>query len=193
MHPTGYCFGRGHLQARLYNKTHETTAKANDAYTALLTARHGAAFDPTHDVWRLEFQLRREGAKGFKLYTPPEEDDEEAEIEAELAAEDLQHLGTLPRFFARMHELFSYLTTHWLRLVVDTGVANRSRWPLHPTWAQLRAQFAPVAALPRSTRITAAWCVAPATAAEAASCAGWPSGWSSRSKWRTAPPSAPRC
>ncbi len=99
-------------------------------------------------MWRLEFQLRREGAKGFKLYAPPEEDDDEAQIEAELAAEDLQHIGTLPRFFARMNDLFEYLTLHWLRLVEDNGSANRSRWPMHPTWWQLREHFASV------TRVT---------------------------------------
>ena len=92
-------------------------------------------------MWRLEFQLRREGAKGFKLYAPPEEDDDEAEIEAELAAEELQHIGTLPRFFARMNELVLFLTQHWLRLVEDNGSANRSRWPTHPTWLALREQF----------------------------------------------------
>jgi len=143
--PTGYAFGKGNVQARLYNKTLETKEKANDSYAALLTATHGDAFDPNQDVWRLEFQLRREGAKGFKLYASPEEDDDEAEIEAELAAEDLQHIGTLPRFFARMNELFSYLASHWLRLVEDNGSANRSRWPMHLTWAQLHAQFAEVA------------------------------------------------
>jgi hypothetical protein len=141
-HPTGYSFGKGNIQARIYNKTRETTKKANDAYAALLTARHGETFDPQRDVWRLEFQLRREGAKGFKLFAPPEEDDDEAEIEAELAAEELQHIGTLPRFFARMNELFLYLTQHWLRLVEDNGAANRSRLPMHPTWVQLRAHVA---------------------------------------------------
>ncbi len=142
---TGYAFGTGHVQARLYNKTLETTEKANDAYMALLLARNGEAYDSEQDVWRLEFQLRREGVKGFKLYAPPEEEDDEAEIEAELAAEELQHIGTLPRFFARMHELFEYLTQHWLRLVEDTGSTNRSRLPTHPTWLQLREQFAAVA------------------------------------------------
>jgi hypothetical protein len=144
-HPTGYTFGRGHIQARLYNKTHETREKANDAYAALLAARNGDAFNPEQDVWRLEFQLRREGAKGFRLYAPPEEEDEQAEIEAELAAEELEHVGTLPRFFARMDELFGYLTAHWLRLVEDDGSINRSRLPMHPTWVQLRHHFARVA------------------------------------------------
>jgi hypothetical protein len=142
--PTGYSFGRGDIQARIYNKTRETSEKANDAYAALLAARNGEAFDCDEDVWRLEFQLRREGAKGFRLCAPPEKDDE-AEIEAELAAEDLQHIGTLPRFFARMSELFLYLTRHWLRLVEDDGSANRSRLPMHPTWVQLRNHFARLA------------------------------------------------
>jgi hypothetical protein len=155
LHPTGYTFGKGHIQARIYNKTRETAERANDAYAALLTARNGEVFDPQQDVWRLEFQLRREGAKGFKLYAPPEEDDDEAEIEAELGAEELEHIGTLPRFFARMNELFLYLTQHWLRLVEDNGSANRSRLPQHPTWTQMREQFvrvAPTRALDEDTR-----------------------------------------
>jgi hypothetical protein len=151
LHPTGYSFGRGNIQARIYNKTRETAEKANDTYAVLLAARNGDAYDSTQDVWRLEFQLRREGAKGFKLYAPPEEGGDEAEIESELAAEELQHIGTLPRFFARMDELFRYLTGHWLRLVEDNGSANRSRWPMHPTWAQLREQFATVAQTARTT------------------------------------------
>jgi len=143
--PTGYAFGKGHVQARLYNKTLETKEKANDAYAALLLAKNGKDYEPEQDVWRLEFQLRREGAKGFKLYAPPEEEDDEEEIEAELAAEELQHIGTLPRFFARMNELVLFLTQHWLRLVEDNGSANRSRWLTHPTWIALREQFATVA------------------------------------------------
>jgi hypothetical protein len=157
LHPTGYTFGKGHVQARLYNKTRETMEKANEWYGELLQARcdeTGVPVDTQRDVYRLEFQLRREGVKGFKLYAPPEEADDDEEIEAELAAEDLQHIGTLPRFFARMHELFGYLTTHWLRLVEDDGSATRSRWPLHPTWQALRAQFAPIAQSCRTVPLT---------------------------------------
>jgi hypothetical protein len=51
-------------------------------------------------------------------------------------------VGTLPCFFARLNELFEHLTQHWLRLAMDNGSANRSRWPQHPTWAALRAQVA---------------------------------------------------
>jgi hypothetical protein len=105
----------------------------------------GAAFDPEQDVWRLEFQLRRDGAKGFKLASEPEVDDEDAVIEAELAAEDLPHIGTLPRFFAHEAALWRYLTTHTLRLVQPSDQANRSRWPVDPTWAQLREAYAELA------------------------------------------------
>ncbi len=83
--------------------------------------------------------------KANDSYAAPEEDDDEAEIEGELAAEELQHIGTLPRFFARMNELVLFLTQLWLRLVEDNGSANRSRWPTHSTWIALREQFAAVA------------------------------------------------
>ena len=178
--PTGYTFGKGHVQARLYNKTREATEKANDAYFALLVARNGEGWNPSQDVWRLEFELKREGAKGFKLYAPPEVEDEDAVLEAELSAEELeQHIGTLPRFFARMDQLFAHLSQHWLRLVVDNGSANRSRWPLDPTGGGcVRASRSSCSARPsHSTRMGARWCAAVATAAGGAFCRGWRWGW----------------
>src|SRR5579862_3352235 len=75
--PTGYTFGKGKVHARLYNKTIEATEKGNDAYFALLVERNGDAYDHSLAVWRLEFQLNREGAKGFKLYAPPEVEDDD--------------------------------------------------------------------------------------------------------------------
>src|SRR5262249_58735337 len=87
--PTGYQFGRSQVVARLYNKTIEAAEQGNESYVALLIARCGEAFDPAHDVWRLEFELKRDGMKGFRLYAPPEEDDPEEEGEAELSAEEL--------------------------------------------------------------------------------------------------------
>src|SRR5262245_24903494 len=144
---TGIQFGRSQVVARLYNKTLETKEKGNDAYAELLTAHCGDAFNPELDVWRLEFELKREGAKGFRLYAPPEEEDPDEEVEAEMSSEELQHIGTLPRFFARMEELFLHLTRHWLRLVEESEDANRSRWPMHPTWVQLREAFGQLAGI----------------------------------------------
>ena len=145
---TGIQFGRSQVVARLYNKTLETKEKGNEAYAELLTARCGDAFNPEQDMWRLEFELKREGAKGFRLYAPPEEEDPDEEVEAEMSAEELQHIGTLPRFFARMEELFLHLTRHWLRLVEESEDANWSRWPMHPTWQQLREAFGSLAGVP---------------------------------------------
>jgi hypothetical protein len=141
----GYQFGRSQVVARLYNKTTETNEKGNGAYAELLSARCGEAFNPEQDVWRLEFEIKREGVKGFRLYSPPEEDDPDVEVEAEMSAEELQHIGTLPRFLARMNDLFQHLTRHWLRLVEENEDANRSRWPMHSTWAQLREAFGTLA------------------------------------------------
>jgi hypothetical protein len=145
---TGIQFGRSQVVARLYNKTLETKEKGNEVYAELLTARCGEAFNPEQDVWRLEFELKREGAKGFRLYAPPEEEDSDEEVEAEMSAEELQHIGTLPRFFARMEEFFLHLTRHWLRLVEESEDANRSRWPMHPSWQQLREAFGLLAGVP---------------------------------------------
>ena len=145
---TGIQFGRSQVVARLYNKTLETNEKGNEAYAELLTARCGEVFNPELDVWRLEFELKREGAKGFRLHAPPEEEDPDEEVEAEMSAEELQHIGTLPRFFARMEELFLHLTRHWLRLVEESDDANRPRWPMHPTWQQLREAFGSLAGVP---------------------------------------------
>jgi hypothetical protein len=144
----GYQFGRSQVVARVYNKTIETTEKANEAYAELLRERCGEALHPEQDVWRLEFEIKREGMKGFRLYAPPEEEDPEEEVEAEMSAEELQHIGTLPRFFAGLDDLFQHLTRHWLRLVVQSEDANRSRWPMHPTWQQLREAFGTLSGVP---------------------------------------------
>jgi hypothetical protein len=142
---TGFVFGSGSILARIYNKRLQARQHHDDAYPALLAERNPDTFDPTQDVWRLEFQLRRQGTTGFRLYTEPDVDDGEAMIEAELAAEELPHLGTLPRFFRYQDALWRYLTTHWLRLVEDDGTANRSRWPMQVIWALLHDDFRRVA------------------------------------------------
>ncbi len=145
---TGLTFGKGNVLARLYNKTIEANRRNNDAYYALLVERNGDAYDHQRDVWRLEFQLRREGVKGFKLYAPPDDADDDVTLDAELSAEDLQHVGTLPRFFAHMSDVWRHLTQHWLRLAVDDGTARRSRWPTDATWQVIQETFALLAAVP---------------------------------------------
>jgi hypothetical protein len=142
---TGMAFGRGALMARIYRKSLEARERNNEAYFALVSERAPDRFALHQDVWRLEFQSRREGTKGFRLYREPDVGDDADAIEAELAAEDLPHIGTLPRLFAHLDPLWQHLTSHTLRLVVPSPSANRSRWPMHPTWAHLREAFAALA------------------------------------------------
>jgi hypothetical protein len=142
---TGFLFGSGSVLARIYNKSRQARQRLDDAYFALLAERNSDAFDPEQDVWRLEFQLRREGIKGFKLYAEPDTTDDDAIINAELSAEDLEHIGTLPRFFAHQTALWQHLTQHWLRLVVPDDQTNRSRWPMDPVWLVLHEQYGPLA------------------------------------------------
>ena len=142
---TGFVFGSGSVLARIYNKSYQARQKLDDTYVALLAERNRDTFDPAQDVWRLEYQLRREGVKGFKLYREPDSSDDEAAIEAELSAEDLQHIGTLPRFFAHQTALWQHLSYHWLRLVLPDGQANRSRWLMEPTWKHLHDEYEQIA------------------------------------------------
>jgi len=145
----GYRFGSGNpILARLYNKTAERAKRADDGYAALLAQRNGDGFDPTKEVWRLEFELHREAlaslklSKALKLAPESDAEDDEADVEAELSAEELPHVGTLPRLFAHLDAIFQHLSYHWLRLVLPSPGAVRSRWPLDATWARLRAEFA---------------------------------------------------
>jgi hypothetical protein len=48
--PTGYTFGKGNVQARLYNKSIEAIEKSNDAYFALLVARNEERYTTALDV-----------------------------------------------------------------------------------------------------------------------------------------------
>ncbi len=149
---TGYRFGSGGpLLARLYNKTLERKTRQDDAYFALLAARNPDTFDPEREVWRLEFQVRREGMTAFRLALETgdgDTDDLDAQIESELSAEEVPHLATFPKLFAHYGQLFEHLTAYWLRLTTPGTGEVRSRWPTDPTWETLRSNFARLADLP---------------------------------------------
>ena len=99
-------------------------------------------------MWRLEFQIRREGLTSFRLApgTAGDEQNEregdlEAQIAAELSAEDVPHLATFPKMFEHREALFQHLTSHWLRLTIPGSGTVPSRWPTDPTWEVLRRDF----------------------------------------------------
>ncbi|HEV8193928.1 MAG TPA: hypothetical protein VGP82_20960 [Ktedonobacterales bacterium] len=111
-------------------------------YPTLRQERNGARFDAEQDLWRLEFQLRREGVKGFRLYAKPEMSDHDDIIDAELEAEDLRHGHRVRKALHWAGRIWEYLTKRWLRLAIPTDDPNRGRWREHPTWIALREGFA---------------------------------------------------
>src|SRR5262249_50805453 len=149
-------FGSGDaILARLYNKSAERRTRHDEGYFALLAARNPDSFKPDEDVWRLEFQVRREGMKGFRLAPRTGEeadaesgDDLDLQVAAELSAEELPHLATFPKLFAYADAFFQHLTAHWLRLTTPGKGKVRSRWLTDPTWETLRENFARLADAP---------------------------------------------
>ncbi len=141
----GYEIGKSSVRGRIYNKTVQCKKKHVEWYPTLLQERNGLRFDMEQDLWRLEFQLRREGVKGFRLSAKPDASDPDEVIDAELEAEDLPHIHSVRKAFHWAAYLWQYLTRRWLRLAIPTEDPNRGRWPEHPTWAALREGFAPLA------------------------------------------------
>jgi hypothetical protein len=106
-------------------------------------------------VWRLEFQIRREGMTSFRLAPDVSIGDDsedltdlEAHIEAELSAEELPQLATFPKLFAHRDAFFQHLTAHWLRFTQPGNGKVPSRWPTDPTWETLRREFGRLASVP---------------------------------------------
>ena len=141
----GYEIGKSSVRGRIYNKTVQAKKKHVEWYPTLLQERNGLRFDPEQDVWRLEFQLRREGVKGFRLSAKPDASDPDEVIDAEIDAEDLPHIHSVRKALHWEGHLWQYLTRRWLRLAIPTDEPNRGRWPEHPTWAALREGFASLA------------------------------------------------
>jgi hypothetical protein len=138
---TGYEIGKGVVRARIYDKSAQMRKEHIEWYAALLAERNGERYDPACELWRLEFQLRREGVKGFRLYARPEMSDPDEVLDAELEAEDLPHLHSVRKALHWAGQIWAYLTKRWLRLVQPSADPNRGRWPEHPTWAALRQAF----------------------------------------------------
>ncbi|OOZ77339.1 hypothetical protein BOW50_08365 [Solemya velum gill symbiont] len=102
---------RSDLSARLYNKTIELEKSGKD-YMHEIWSDQG--WDGEQDVWRLEFQFRRDALRrlGIKTFD-----------------ELLQYLGGL----------WQYATTDWLRLTCPDPVdKTQTRWPTHRMWEVLQ-------------------------------------------------------
>jgi len=108
---TGFSFGLGgDISARLYNKTEEIKKSKKD-YLKPLWKENG--WDEQQDVWRLEFQFKRKVLSEHQVTT----------------VDDL---------LSRLGSLWIYATTQWLKLTIPSLTDDtKSRWPMHPLWAEL--------------------------------------------------------
>ena len=108
---TGVSFGPGNeVSARLYDKTREIQKSGKD-YMRPLWAMEG--WNGQQHVWRMEFQIRREGL--------PE-----------------PMLGPADEALGLCGNLWRYLCAEWLRLAIPSDSDDtRSRWPTHPVWEDL--------------------------------------------------------
>jgi hypothetical protein len=115
-HFSGWSFGSGgDIVARLYDKTLEIEKKSHKFY--LHDLWNAAGWDGTSQVWRMEFEAKRNALVSLQL-------------------PKLAHL--LPNQAA----LWRYLTENWLRLTVPTETdTNRARWANHPLWDFIAAAF----------------------------------------------------
>jgi hypothetical protein len=108
---TGLQFGKrssGTVDARIYNKTIEILSSGSEYWKELW----GDAYDPRHDVFRVEFEVLRGALREFRLDDPDEV---------------LDATGAL----------WAYLTA-WLSFRTPTADHTRSRWPEAPEWEDVR-------------------------------------------------------
>lgn len=108
---TGWTIGMGGvIGCRLYNKIKEMI-HSGKAWAMSLWIPMG--WKPGEDVWRLEFEFKRDFLKE-------------------------RQLGSQDCVLDNLNGLWSYATTQWLRLTVPNEAdSTRSRWPTHTLWESL--------------------------------------------------------
>jgi hypothetical protein len=108
---SGWSIGLGGvLGARLYEKTLELQKSKKDYLKPLWTA---ADWREDQNVWRLEFEFKRDALKELGVATPDE---------------------LLPSLAG----LWAYATASWLRLTIPNPTDDtQTRWPNHPLWDTL--------------------------------------------------------
>jgi len=103
---TGYSFGKGDLQSRIYNKLIEVE-HSHKAWFRELWRKAG--WDGSSPVTRVEFQARRDFLKTMQIET----------------VEDLE---------MQLADLWKY-STNWVSLREQSSDSNRRRWPVKAFWA----------------------------------------------------------
>ena len=101
-----FTFGRDEVVLRVYNKSDEIKEASHKSWLYPLWDGQ------TENVWRVEWQVRKETLKRFGL-------------------------RTFADLFDGYGDLLRYLVNEHTSLRVKTDDSNRSRWPVHPLWSML--------------------------------------------------------
>lgn len=110
---SGFTIGRGNpMLARIYNKTLEIKKTKKTWFNDIW---ENAGWNKDKDVWRVEFQLRREVLKEFGLLT-------------------------LDDVLPKESELWIALTQNWLTIRSPKG-GNVSRWPVKRKWKIIQKAY----------------------------------------------------
>ena len=130
----GERFGQGDIVLRIYNKTKEIMQASKKWFFRDLWEQV-EGFDPESDVWRIEFQLRREALKSFRHPDAP------------------TGLRTVPEIAHAYEALWRYLCGEgadgrrgWISLRVPTYATRGERrykarldqWNVHQAWQAIR-------------------------------------------------------
>lgn len=108
---TGWSIGLGGaISARLYDKTKELE-KSNKDYLKSIWQKQG--WQEGLRVWRLEFQLKREVLSQMSI-------------------------NTISDLINSTNDIWRYCTHDWLRLAINNGDANRTRWNTAPVWKKIQ-------------------------------------------------------
>jgi hypothetical protein len=105
----GVAFGQSDVRLRIYDKVAEIAESSAKVWFFDLWGRKD-------DVWRIEWQVRKEVLRRFGIRT---------------VSELVGGQGDVLRYLATEHDT----------LRVPTEDENRSRWPLNPLWTDLQAQI----------------------------------------------------
>jgi hypothetical protein len=102
-------YGKGDVVLRVYNKVIEIEEQSNKVWLFQL-------WGTEKDVWRIEWQVRKEVLKRFGIRT----------------FEDL---------FSGYGDVLRYLASEHDTMRIPNEDTNRSRWPMHPLWTDLIEQI----------------------------------------------------
>jgi hypothetical protein len=113
---TGFTIGTNNVMCRVYNKSIQMKGLDNSPNN-LLEQLRAAGWNGIDDLWRVEFQMRRNAIKQLQISTF-------TELEANYAG------------------LWRYLTESWLRVVhIDKNQQNKTRWSTEDFWLGVQEAY----------------------------------------------------